>query len=125
MFTRCTNDGCSAPIHGDISYSGVIGIGGEPRADWFCHKCGVPYLWATDAQQREWALNQIRFNRRLTDDEAEDLLGMVAVLTDPEQSQPNRRQEYRSFKERVESIGQTAESLKPLVELFRLITLGW
>ena len=49
---------------------------------------------------------------------------MVAVLTDPEQPQPKRREEYRSFKERIDSLGQTAESLKPLVELFRMITLS-
>jgi hypothetical protein len=121
--TTCTWPDCDAPINGDKE-TGVVVLTAKARADWFCHRCARPYDWAKPAQLRDWALNQIRFNESLPDEDADELLGLVAALTSPDEDEQTQQRTYVQFRERVKGLGEVAQSLEPVVRLLRLALTG-
>ena len=120
VFTRCTNEGCNEPVFGDKDYNVVV-LGGKKRADWFCHACGKPYLWAKPDQVRTWVENRLKFDSSLDVDDQLELIEMLAVLT-PEEP-PAERQDFNRFRELLKRAPAVYEEIKPflpvLLELFK------
>lgn len=57
-------------------------------------------------------------------EDADEFLGLVAVLTSPNEDEQTQQRTYVQFRERVKGLGEVAQSLEPVVRLLRLALTG-
>lgn len=114
VFTRCTNEGCDAPINGDKDYAVVV-VGAPRRADWFCQSCGKPYLWAKPDQLRSWIENPLKFDSDLDPESQIELIEELALLVPPEDEAPQG--DLRRFTDLLKRAPALYQELKPFIPI--------
>lgn len=105
-------ESCDTPIRGDLRDSGVAIFGGPgPRAPRFCHGCGAPYPWTTQALSA--ARELLEEDTQLTDEEREQL---DKSLDDLIRDSPQTELAARQFKRLAAKAGsETATGLKAIL----------